>query len=156
MATQDARIRVATIDDVPRLSELTGMLGYPADAGEFRPRLDHLLAQPDHVILVAELDPDGVAGWIHGAEQQLLESPRRCEILGLVVAAERRRRGVGCRLVEAVEAWARARSLSRIVVRSNVTRAESHPFYERLGYGLVKTQHVYQRLLLTRTSGLRR
>lgn len=156
MPEDEPRTRVATIDDVPRLAELTGLLGYPVDAAEFHPRLDRLLAQPDHVILVAEVDPDGVAGWIHGAEQHLLESPSRCEILGLVVAEEGRRRGLGRRLVEAVETWGRARGLSRIVVRSNVVRPESHPFYERLGYGRVKTQHVYQKLLLTRAPGSRR
>jgi hypothetical protein len=30
-------------------------------------------------------------------------------------------------------------------VRSNVVRAESHQFYERLGYARVKTQHAYRK-----------
>ena len=36
---------------------------------------------------------------------------------------------------------------SPIVVRSNVVRPESHPFYEKIGYERKKTQHVYARSL---------
>jgi hypothetical protein len=34
-----------------------------------------------------------------------------------------------------------------MTVRSNVVRAESHPFYERLGYVRSKTQHAYRKHL---------
>jgi len=32
-------------------------------------------------------------------------------------------------------------------VRSNVARAQSHPFYAAMGYDRVKTQHVYCKAL---------
>jgi hypothetical protein len=51
-------------------------------------------------------------------------------------------------LVAAAESWAARLGLSDVVVRSNVTRAESHPFYERLGYARTKTQHVYLKTVL--------
>jgi GNAT superfamily N-acetyltransferase len=56
-----------------------------------------------------------------------------------------RRRGVGQELVAAVEWWALGRGVTEISVRSNVVRAESHPFYQRLGYRRTKTQHVYRK-----------
>jgi GNAT superfamily N-acetyltransferase len=84
---------------------------------------------------------------VHGSEQLLLESGRRCELLGLVVDARHRGRGVGRRLVAAVEDWAAERGLDQMAVRSNVARTESHPFYERLGYARVKTQHSYRKSL---------
>jgi GNAT superfamily N-acetyltransferase len=96
---------------------------------------------------VAELAPGGVVGWIHGAEQELLDSGRRCEITGLVVDPPARGQGVGRRLVEAVEAWAAARGLGQLAVRSNIIRVESHPFYERLGFVRAKTQHAYRKQL---------
>ena len=55
--------------------------------------------------------------------------------------------GVGRLLVTAVEQWAWARGLDQMAVRSNVTRSESHPFYERLGYVRAKTQHAYRKRL---------
>jgi GNAT superfamily N-acetyltransferase len=54
---------------------------------------------------------------------------------------------VGRVLVAAAEAWAASRGLALMTVRSNVTRSESHPFYERLGYLKIKTQHAYRKRL---------
>ena len=64
-----------------------------------------------------------------------------------MVDEEHRGRGAGRALVGAVEAWAGARGLPLMTVRSNVVRAESHPFYERLGYVRSKTQHAYRKHL---------
>ena len=54
---------------------------------------------------------------------------------------------MGRLLVTAVEQWAWERGLDQMAVRSNVTRSESHPFYERLGYVRAKTQHAYRKRL---------
>lgn len=80
-------------------------------------------------------------------EQELLDSGRRAEITGLVVDESARGQGVGRRLVEGVEAWATGRGLGVLAVRSNVMRSESHPFYERMGFARVKTQHAYRKQL---------
>jgi GNAT superfamily N-acetyltransferase len=138
-------IRKAKVADATRLAELSEVLGYPVKAEVIRRRLERLLAKPDHVVFVAEVPRALVAGWIHAAEQDILEVGRSGEILGLVVAANRRGEGIGRRLVERVECWAAERGLERVSVRSNVTRVESHPFYERTGYVRVKTQHAYRK-----------
>jgi len=114
-----------------------------ADAARLAERL---LARVEDAVLVAEAE-SGVVGWVHGAEQDLLESGRRCEILGLVVDPAYRSHGVGRGLVTAVEQWAANRGLEQMTVRSNVARAESHPFYQRLGYIRTKTQHAYRKAL---------
>jgi GNAT superfamily N-acetyltransferase len=146
-ATKDTiTIRTAGLDDAARLAELSGTLGYPVAAHVMARRLEGVLARSSEVVLLAEAS-DFVIGWIHGVEQELLESERRCEILGLVVDADYRGKGVGRRLVHATEQWARSRGLSQVAVRSNVVRVESHPFYERLGYRRVKTQHAYRKTL---------
>ena len=139
-------IRAATVADAGRLAELSGQLGYPVSTDTVATRLRRLLARDDNTVLVAEVEPDGkVVGWIHGAEQDLLESDRRCEILGLVVDEACRGQGIGRRLVGAVEGGAASRGLDHIAVRSNVARTGSHPFYERLGYVRTKTQHAYRK-----------
>jgi len=143
----DASIREATRADAARLATLSEVLGYPVTADALAERLGRLLGRDDELVLVAEVGSGHVVGWLHGAERELLESGRRCEILGLVVDGAHRGRGVGRRLVQAAEAWASGRGLDQMTVRSNVARAESHPFYERLGYVRAKTQHAYRKRL---------
>jgi GNAT superfamily N-acetyltransferase len=145
--TEAVTVRSAMPSDSPRLAELSGVLGYPVAADLVSQRLERLLSRAEEGILVAELTPGWVIGWVHGSEQVLLESGRRCEILGLVVDPEHRGKGVGRRLVTSLERWAADRGLDQIAVRSNVLRVESHPFYERLGYVRAKTQHAYRKRL---------
>jgi len=138
-------VRTALPSDAPVIARLLTVLGYPSDLEPVRERLARIQGTTDGVVLVAEVTPGGVVGWLHAVEHDLLESGRRCEILGLVVDADHRQRGVGRQLVGAAEGWARERGLAVIGVRSNVVREESHPFYERLGYVLAKTQHAYRK-----------
>ena len=140
-------IRPASLADAAHLAALSRELGYPVTGDEMAGRLADLLARDGDIVLVAEPEPGQVVGWVHGSEQHLLESARRCELLGLVVDARMRGRGVGRRLLTAVEAWASARGLEQMSVRSNVSRTQSHPFYEHLGYTRVKTQHAYRKRL---------
>jgi len=139
-------IRKAKIADATRMAELSGTLGYPVSAQTMEQRLRRVLALETHSVFVAERNGE-VVGWTHGAEAETLELGCRCEIWGLVVAENERGRGVGRRLIEAVEKWARDRGLENISVRSNVVRPESHPFYERIGYTRYKTQHAYRKAL---------
>lgn len=147
MSQADLLVPGAVLDDVPGLSRLSAVLGYPATDEQTRCRLSRSLARPDEVIVVAEVLGSGILGWVHAAEQGTLESDPHCEIVGLVVDANHRRHGVGRRLIDEVESWARRRGLRMVGVRSNVTRAESHPFYEQLGYVRAKTSHVYRKTL---------
>ena len=140
-------IRGAVPTDAVRLAELSEVLGYPTSSEAVAERLERLLGRSEEAVLVAESPAGQVIGWIHGSEQVLLESGRRCEILGLVVDPEYQGQGAGRRLVVAVEQWAVGRGLEQVAVRSNVLRAASHPFYERLGYTRTKTQHAYRKLL---------
>jgi GNAT superfamily N-acetyltransferase len=143
-------IRPALLSDAPRLAELSEMLGYAVSVEAMSQRLARLLNRGNQAILVAELPPGRVVGWVHGSEQELLESGVRCEILGLIVDPEHRGKGVGRRLITSLERWAIGRGLEQMAVRTNVLRIESHPFYQRLGYLRAKTQHAYRkRLLLT-------
>lgn len=140
-------IRKATVDDAPRLAELSSVLGYPVETDVMTRRLARLLAHPQHLVLVAEASDHLVVGWIQAREQDILVADCFGEIVGLVVAAGHRGRGLGRRLVEEVEHWALARGLGRVSVRSNIVRTESHPFYEQVGYVREKTQHVYRKHL---------
>src|ERR1700719_4923682 len=134
-------VRGARIADAARVAELSAMLGYPVTPEIMEQRLERVLRLETHTVFVVETPSHEVVGWTHATEQEILEAGCRCEILGLVVAGGQRGRGIGRRLIEAVEHWALARGLNEISVRSNVVRVESHPFYERMGYARYKTQH---------------
>lgn len=141
-------VRLAARADARRIAELSGTLGYPLEESQLASTLERLLPRPDHAIFVSVEGPT-VVGWIHVAEREVLEVGRLAEILGLVVDASMRRKGVGQQLVAAAEAWAVMQKLAAMTVRSNVVRQESHPFYEALGYRRLKTQHTYRKLLVS-------
>jgi len=145
MSPDGPRIRRVTREDAAAVAALSDQLGYPVAAEAIAARLERLLGRDDQLVLAAVADDGELAGWIHAAEQDLVEAERRCEILGLVVDGRRRRGGIGRGLVAEAERWAASRGLRQMSVRSNVAREQSHPFYEAQGYGRVKTQQVYRK-----------
>ena len=136
-------IRTAETPDVPAIAALAGELGYPTSADEMSRRLAAL--DDRDAVFVAEQD-GGCAGWIQISVVETLESSRFAEIRGLVVTEGQRGGGVGAALVAAAEEWARGKSCPRVRVRSNVVRERTHRFYERLGYRVVKSQKVFDKV----------
>jgi ribosomal protein S18 acetylase RimI-like enzyme len=137
-------IRGPRADDCPRLAELSAELGYPMSPEEAAERLRELGTRPDHALLVAESE-GRVVGWIQVSLPRIFETPHRAEIAGLVVDAAARGRGIGRRLVEAAEAWARRQDCLAVRVRSNVVRERAHAFYRRNGFREIKTQRVLEK-----------
>ncbi len=140
------RVRNATLADAAQVARLSAQLGYPEHPDVFAARLQRVLSLPEHAVFVA-VDGDDVLGFIAGERRLMIETGERVEIVALVVDERARRRGVGHVLLAAVEQWARQIGLHDLIVRSNVTRLESHPFYEGAGFEHAKTQHVYRKRL---------
>lgn len=86
-------------------------------------------------------------GWEHIEHRVSLEGGGRAQYVGPVVDVTARRDGHGRSLVRAAEEWAAVRVLVTMMVRSNMAREASHPFYEALGYAASKTQHVCTKTL---------
>ncbi|WP_123770075.1 GNAT family N-acetyltransferase [Vulcaniibacterium tengchongense] len=133
------------MDDAAELARLCAQLGYPQAAAEFEARLRRVLASPDHPVLVATHDDRALLGFVALERRLLLESGEVVEIAALAVDAQARRRGIARALLAAAEDWARRIGIAELVVRSNVARAESHPFYQGVGFRRAKTQHVYRK-----------
>lgn len=134
--------RAASEADAAEIARLSTQLGYPADVAQMRERLRALLRDERQLVRVIDTG-ERLLGWIAAEHRLNLESGESVEIIGLVVDEAAHRRGIGQHLVAAVLAWAGMRGQTRVVVRSNVARTQSHPFYERLGFVRHKTQHVY-------------
>ena len=138
-------MRNAEPRDAERVALLSGQLGYPATGDDIARRLA-AIGSDVAAVLVAEAPSGEIVGWVHVRRLDLLTRDACAEIGGLVVDEARRGHGIGSRLVEAAEQWARHAGLASLRLRSNVARAEAHAFYERLGFTASKTS-----LLLTKT-----
>jgi len=140
-------IRPARVADAVRRAGLLAQLGYPSEPDALTSRLAVILTSANRQILVAA-PPGGdsrIDGYI-GLERRLtLHQDEHIEITDLVIDAAARRSGLGRALVTAGEQWAAQHGLHTMMVRSNVVRPESHPFYEGIGYQRTATSHVYHK-----------
>ncbi|HEY6917289.1 MAG TPA: GNAT family N-acetyltransferase [Allosphingosinicella sp.] len=126
-------IREARAEDAGAIAALIAELGFAATPGQVAERiaLSTRLGQPP---LVA--DEDGAV--IGCLTWNLMPVLHRDTMVGrismLVVTAARRSRGIGARLVGALETRLAALGCTLIEVTSNERLTDAHRFYERLGY----------------------
>jgi GNAT superfamily N-acetyltransferase len=139
-------VRSMRPEDAAAVADLTTELGYPSTEEEIASRYDLIKDRSDARLFVAQL-AEIVVGWIHVQATCSLDFDPRAEIWGLVVAESRRGTGVGRRLVEAAEEWARSRHLGVIALRSNQLRTGAQGFYQHLGYTITKTQNAFRKNL---------
>ncbi|HEU4885342.1 MAG TPA: GNAT family N-acetyltransferase [Longimicrobium sp.] len=129
-----ARVRPVADADLPAVARLMGELGYPASAEQVRDRLARVAGDDDYAAYVAEVDGE-VAGFLGMARGWAYEHERPyARIITLVVDTQVRRRGVGARLVEFADEWARERGAYVLMLNTNVRREEAHLFYESMGF----------------------
>lgn len=127
-------LRAAQPEDSTAVAELLGELGYSSTSAQAAERVGRIAGDPSTWLVVAELDGE-VAGFGVLHVQNLVEHDEPgCEVAGLVVGERFRRRGVGERLMEALEDEARARGGKTMVLNTAHRRADAHAFYEALGY----------------------
>lgn len=138
-------VRSMTARDAGAVAALSGQLGYPSTPEQVTMRFRNLARDPDSAILVAEDGNGKRLGWVHASGRRFLESDPYAEIGGIVVDAGSRRRGVGGALLLEAEKWARERGYTTLRIRSNMKRTEARPFYERMGYQVIKSQYVFEK-----------
>ena len=110
-------------------------------------RLDQLRHDESSAVFVAERSDGRVVGWVQVCVRKLIMADRQGEIDGLVVDEDCRRCGIGQMLARQAEQWARAKACEVLSLRSNVVRKEARPFYEGIGYSVVKTQWTFRKVL---------
>lgn len=140
-------LRNITEADAAVVAKLSCELGYPAEPNTIQNRIATLVSSQSDLLVGALNEANELAGWLQAHAANVLESGFRVEIMGLIVATKFRRCGVGRALVSRAEEWARCLGAPTMVVRSNVSREESHGFYPALGYTVNKTQTVYRKSL---------
>jgi acetyltransferase len=90
------------------------------------------LADPERVVLVAELDGD-VVGIAHLVPSGAANAPHRAEVQRVAVAERVRGTGVGRTLMEAVDDAARERGLTLLWLTTH-EGTDACAFYEAVGY----------------------
>lgn len=135
-------IRTIRAGDAAMVARLCLDLGYEATEVEISERFAKLSTLADNRVWVAERD-GMVIGWVHCRGAHSLQSPPAMEISGIVVSLSCQGQGVGRRLLQACEAWARQCGYQAIRLRSNIQRVEAHAFYRHLGYQQQKTSHSF-------------
>ena len=86
-------------------------------------------------------EADGmVIGFVCAGIRTEILSGLQARIDGVVVDANFRGGGVGRKLMETVEKWAKENGSKTMKLNSNVKRLESHKFYEKIGYTKRKEQ----------------
>jgi GNAT superfamily N-acetyltransferase len=142
----DVVVRRLVAEDASAVAELSDQLGYPGSAEELRKRIESMARSEDRVAFAA-VRTTQLVGWIDAAVERHLQAPDTVVIGGLVVRESVRGCGVGKRLCEEVEDWARSRGFRRVRVRSQIKREDAHRFYLRDGYRQVKTSLVFEKSL---------
>ncbi|HSI14471.1 MAG TPA: GNAT family N-acetyltransferase [Chthoniobacter sp.] len=127
-------IRSAALEDSAALAGLMTALGYPSTPEQMQRRLvEHAQSKLNAVfVAVAEAQVVGLISFHCSPTFHVDSSLGR--ITSLVVDSGHRRSGIGQRLVEAAEEFARASGCARVEVTSGDHRADAHAFYEQLGY----------------------
>jgi len=140
------KINRATEANAAQLVELSKTLGYKVEIEGVSLRLKDILSRSDHVFFVA-MDGDRVVGFIHGYIWLMVEVPAAVEFGGLAVAEDYQNKGVGKRLIQAIEVWAREKKISWLVLSSNIIREDAHGFYEHMGYKKYKQSYWFEKRL---------
>ncbi|MEK6570684.1 MAG: GNAT family N-acetyltransferase [Bacteroidota bacterium] len=128
------------------IAVLSEQLGYPASHEEMERRLKKIEHDTNHALFVAEAG-GRVIGWIHVLICPIVIFDLEVEVGGLVVDEEYRRSGAGRLLMERAEQWACEKGCRAVYLRSNIIRQDARPFYERIGYTVIKTRLAFRKVL---------
>ncbi len=129
------------------LQQLIGLLqseGFIISLEEVHSRIDKLPAE-DRLILAVE--GECLYGYAHLRIAHDLIDSETAVVVSVIVHVDRRRQGVGSRLIAAAETWARQAGRSRLLLRTDVIRTGAHAFFVALGYEGSSTQLEFIRHL---------
>jgi GNAT superfamily N-acetyltransferase len=139
------RLRKATIEDAEALASLLTEIGWfevfkneslEESTQRVRAELELCLADDSHLVCVAQSEEGKIIGYVsvHWLPYLFMHGPE-AYVSELVVRDSARGRGVGRRLLQAVETEARSRGCTRMAL-TNLRRRESYKrqFYVKAGW----------------------
>jgi predicted N-acetyltransferase YhbS len=133
-------IRDVTADDAAAISEINReALGYDFPAQDTRAQLERIVKAPNIVLLVA-VDGEEILGYIQLSDYENTYHRPLKNLITLATSPRHQRRGVGRRLLEAGEEWARADGACGVRLVTGQNRVDARKFYAANGYEVRKEQ----------------
>lgn len=130
------RVRFAVPSDFPALKPMLLDMGFVEDEAALKARFPNFCGNPERPLFVAETGGGELVGYAalhdYGTHLRSGNSHRTAKLEDLYTVPAWRRRGVARLLMNAVEDWARARSLRYVFWYANTH--EAGPAYQRMGY----------------------
>ncbi|MEJ7804599.1 MAG: GNAT family N-acetyltransferase [Telluria sp.] len=127
-------IREAATEDLERIVQLFGQLGYPTQPKQVENHFHELRQSRSGQAFVAE-DCGNIVGVAIVHTMQALHAQTSWALLSALVVDDKcRSSGVGTSLLTAAEGFAMQHGCSQLELSSSSARTRAHVFYERNGY----------------------
>ena len=133
---QNIIIREAGTDDIPALAEFMNELGYNTTMDEMRTRFENIQNHIDHKTFLAITDTE-ISGMVGVSKNYSYEQNGiYVRVLALVTQSRFRHKGIGKKLLEAAENWAREIGAEKVLLNcgNREERTIAHLFYKKMGY----------------------
>ncbi len=134
-------IRHARKSDSESVAVLLAELGYPNTPAFVERKLDELRGV-DTEVVVAVTGSEIVGIMSLHIVPLLHQDGNLCRVTALVVSEKKRKKGIGRRLLEHAEAYARVHRCIRVEITSGDQRTFAHAFYHRVGYREVSRRFI--------------
>lgn len=133
-------ITIFDAQEIQRISKF--VLGYDVDLDIVIKQIEKLTNDNKHNVIIGFENEQTrkIIGFVHAELYESLYMDVGLNILGLAVDSNFQGRGIGKKLMSAIEDYALKNNISYIRLNSNVRRTEAHKFYESIGYVCDKTQ----------------
>lgn len=146
-------IRLLKYEDCAQLSKIfQNELGYSnCSQKTVENGFNKLDGKREAVFVAVDLDKgdfeDYICGVVHIELYNVLYMENMANVLGMVVAEEYQRHGIGTMLLQKAENWAKENSAMKIRLNSGANRTKAHKFYRALGYENEKMQMRFIKVL---------
>lgn len=119
-------------------------LGYDYNLEKVKEKLIKLSNNENYKILVAECD-NQVVGYLEAHKYESLYQDSLVDMMALVVDEKYRGIGIGKKLIEGIELWAKSIDAKGLRLVTRIDRIKTHSFYEGIGFKEIKIQKNYKK-----------
>ena len=137
-------IREAELTDIIALTELMNELGYATAMDEMKTRFENIKNQKDYKTFIATDDTEilGMVGLSTNYSYE--QNGTYVRVLALVTRSKFRKKGIGKKLMDVAENWAREIGANKVLLNcgNREEREIAQVFYKNIGYQVTSSGFV--------------